>query len=98
MCNVYLFLEVALFYTQWWRDVSLIITAGIKQNNIMSKNVTGLNGCTAEQLLYEMKYKCNCDLMVDVVNKLPVIKIFILKSLKMIVLRIWLRSWIWARC
>ncbi len=39
MYNVYLFLKVALFYTQWWRDVSLIITAGIKQNNIMSKNV-----------------------------------------------------------
>ncbi len=64
------------------RDVSLIITAGIKQKDIISTNRTGLNGFTAEQLLYAMKYKCNCHLMVDVVNKLPVIKILNMKSLK----------------
>ncbi len=55
------------------------ITAGIKQKNI-SKNLTGLNGFTAEQLLYAFKYKCHCHLMVDVVmNKLPVIKILNMK-------------------
>ncbi len=75
------FLEVALFNTQWRRDVS-----GLKQKNIIR---TGLNGFTAEQLLYADKYKFHCDLMVDVVNKQPVIKILILKLLKMIVLRIW---------
>ncbi len=95
-CNASLFLEVALFNTQWWCDVSLIITAGIKQKNIISKNWTGLNGFTAEYLLHAMKYKCHCHLMLDAVNKLPVIKILILKSLKIIVLRIWLRSRIWA--
>ncbi len=61
----------------------------IKQKNIISKNVTGLNGFTAEQLLYAVKYKCHCHLMVDVVNKQPVVKILILKLLKTIVLRIW---------
>ncbi len=60
--------------------------------NIISKNLTGLNGFTADKLLYAMKYKCHCHLMVHVVNKLPVIKILILKSLKTIVLRIWFRS------
>ncbi len=71
-CADPLFLEVALFDTQWRRDVSLKMTAGIKQTNI-SKNGTGLNGFTAEQLLYAVKYKCHCHLMVDVVNKQPVI-------------------------
>ncbi len=69
-------------------DVTFHFTAGIKQKNIISKNVTGLNGYTAEQLLYAIKYKCHCHLMVDVVNKLPVIKLLFLKSLKMLVLRI----------
>ncbi len=58
----------------------------IKQKNIISKNCTGLNGFTVEQ--YAAKYKCHCHLMVDVVNKQPVIKILILKLLKTIVLRI----------
>ncbi len=84
MCTDSFFLEVALFNTQWRRDVSLKITSGIKQKNIIR---TGLNGFTAEQLLYAVKYKCH--LMVDVVNKQPVIKVLILKLLKMIVLRIW---------
>ncbi len=61
----------------------------IKQKNIISKNITGLNGFTGEQLLYAVKYKCHCHLMVDVVNKQPVIKILILKLLKSIILRIW---------
>ncbi len=39
-----LFLEGALFETQWRHDVSLKITSVIKQKNIISKNVTGLNG------------------------------------------------------
>ncbi len=42
--------------------------------------------------IYAMKYKCHCHLMLDVVNKLPAIKLLILKSLKMVVLRICLRS------
>ncbi len=55
------------------------------QNNIISKNVTGLNGFTADQLQYAVKHKsCHCHLMVDVVNKQPVIKILILKLLRMI--------------
>ncbi len=66
----------------------LLITAGLKQKNIISKNFTGLNGFTAEQLPYAIKYKCHCHLMVDVVNKLRAIKLLILKSLKMVVLRI----------
>ncbi len=37
-------LEGALFDTQWRHDVSLKITSVIKQKNIISKNVTGLNG------------------------------------------------------
>ncbi len=45
--------------------------------------------CTAEQLLYAVKYKRHCHLMVDVVTKQPVIKLLILKLLKTIVLRIW---------
>ncbi len=44
---------------------------------------------TAEQLLYAVKYKRHCHLMVDVVIKQPVIKLLILKLLKTIVLRIW---------
>ncbi len=44
---------------------------------------------TAERLLYAVKYKCHCHLMVDVVNKQPVVKILILMLLKTIVLRIW---------
>ncbi len=86
MCTDSFFFEVALFNTQWRRDVSLKITSGIKQKNIIR---TGLNGFAAEQLLYVVKYKCHCHLMVDVVNKQPVIKILILKLLRMIVLRIW---------
>ncbi len=53
--------------------------AGIKQKNIIR---TVLNGFTAEQLLYTVKYKFHCHLMVDAVNKQPVIKILILKLLK----------------
>ncbi len=75
---------MALFDTQWRRDVSLKITPGIKQKNIISKNWTGLNGFTAEQLLYALKYKSHCHLMVDVVNKQPVIKILSFKLLKTI--------------
>ncbi len=56
-------------------------TADIKQKNIIR---TGLNGFTAEPLLYAVKYTFHCHLMVDVVNKQPVIKILILK-----LLRIW---------
>ncbi len=41
------------------------------------------------QLLYAVKYTFHCHLMVDVVNKQPVIKILILKLLKIIFLRIW---------
>ncbi len=41
MCTDSFFLEVALFNTQWPHDVSLKITAGIKQKNIIR---TGLNG------------------------------------------------------
>ncbi len=78
-------------------DVSHIITSGMKQKNIISKNWTGLNGFSAEQLLYEVKYKCHCLLKLDVVNKLPVINTLNLKSLKTTVLRTWLRSWIWGR-
>ncbi len=51
----------------------------IKLKNIISKNCTSLNGFTEEELLYAVKYKCHCHLMVDVVNKQPVIKILILK-------------------
>ncbi len=80
MCTDSFFLEVALFNTQWRRDVSLKITAGLKQKHISR---TGLNGFTAEQILYYWH------LIVDVVNKQPVIKILILKLLKTIVLRIW---------
>ncbi len=86
MCTDSFFLEVALFNTQWRRDVSLKISPGIKQKNIIR---TGLNGFTAEQLLYAVKYKCHCHWMVDVGNKQPVIKILILKLLKTTVLRIW---------
>ncbi len=89
MCTYSLFLEVALFGTQWRCDVSLKITAGIKQKNIIR---TSLNGFTVDQLLYAIKYTFHCHLMVDVVNKQPVIKILILKLLKIIVLRIWKRS------
>ncbi len=46
--NAYLFLEVALFDTQRCHDDSLIITAGIKQKNIISRNWTGLYGFTAK--------------------------------------------------
>ncbi len=64
----------------------------MKQKNIISKKLTGLDGCfTAEQLLYAVKYKYHCHLVVDVVYKLPVAKILNMKSLKTIVLRIWLR-------
>ncbi len=35
ICNASFFLKVALSDTQWWRDVSLTITAGIKQTNIV---------------------------------------------------------------
>ncbi len=52
MCTDFFFLEVALFNTQWRHDVSLKITAGIKQKNIIRN---GLNGFTAEQLLYAVK-------------------------------------------
>ncbi len=52
-------------------------------------NLNCLNGFTAEQLLYAVKYKCHCHLMVDVVTKQPVIKILISKLLKTIGLRIW---------
>ncbi len=72
MCTDSFFLEVALFNTQWWRDISLKITTGIKLNNIIR---TGLNGFTAEQLLYTVKYTSHCHFMVDVVNKQPMIKI-----------------------
>ncbi len=41
--------------------------------------------------MYAIKYKCNCHLMVDVVNKLPAIILLIMKSLKMVVLRICLK-------
>ncbi len=61
----------------------------IKQKNIITKIFTGLNGFTAEQILYAAKYKYHRHLMVDVVNMQPVIKILILKLLKAIVLRIW---------
>ncbi len=54
----------------------MLITTSIKQKNIISKNVTGLNDFTAEQLLYAMKYKCHCNLMLDVANKLAVILTF----------------------
>ncbi len=76
---------------QDWNAVHLLkITAGIKQKNIISKNFTGLNDFTAEQLLYAVKHKSrHSHLMVDVVNKQPVIKILILKLLRMIALRIW---------
>ncbi len=67
----------------------------LKQKNIVGKNFTGLNGFTAEHLLYTMK--CHCHLMVDAVNKLSVIKILTLKTLKAIVLRIWLKARIWVR-
>ncbi len=80
MCIIVIISAVACF---------LIITAGIKQKNIVGKNFTGLNGFTAEQLLNTMK--CHCHLMVDAVNKLPVIKILILKTLKAIFLRICLK-------
>jgi len=79
MCTDSFFLEVALFNTQWRQDVSLKITAGINQKNIIR---TVLNGFTAEQLLYAVKYKFHYHLMVAVVNKQPVIKILILKLLK----------------
>ncbi len=64
----------------------LKLAQALKQKNIIR---TGLNGFTAEQILYAVKYKFHCHLMVDVVNKQPVIKILILKLLKTIVLRIW---------
>ncbi len=67
----------------------LKLAQALKQNKIIR---TGLNGFTAEQLLYAVKYTFHCHLMVDVVNKQPVIKILILKLLKTIVLRIWKRS------
>ncbi len=59
------------------------MSPGIRQKNIIR---TGLDGFTAEQILYAVKHKCHCHLMVDVVNKPPVIKILILKLLRMIVL------------
>ncbi len=95
MCTDSFFLEVALFNTQWRLDVLLNISPGMKQKNIIR---TWLNGFTAEQILYAVKYTLHCHLMVDVVNKQPVIKILILKLLKTIVMRIWLRSWMWGRC
>ncbi len=49
-----------------------------------------LDGFTAEQILYTVKYKCPCHLMVDVVNKQPMIQILILKLLKTIV---WEYGW-----
>ncbi len=49
MCTDSFFLAVAPFNTQWRHDVSLKITTGIKPKNIIR---TGLNGFTAEQLLY----------------------------------------------
>ncbi len=62
------------------------MSPGIRQKNIIR---TGLDGFTAEQILYAVKHKCHCHLMVDVVNKQPVIKILILKLLRMIVLSQW---------
>ncbi len=47
MCTDSFFLEVALFNTQWWRDVYLKITTGIKQKNIIR---TGLNGFTESEI------------------------------------------------
>ncbi len=67
--------------TMWWftKNYEMVL---IKQKNIISKKITGLNGFTAKQLLYAAKYKCHCHLKVVVVNKQPVIKILILKLLK----------------
>ncbi len=53
-----------------------------KQKNIIR---AGLNGFTAEQLLYAVKYTFHCHFMLDVVNKQPVIKILILKLLRTII-------------
>ncbi len=53
----FLLLEVALFNTQWLRDVSLKLSPGINQKNIIR---TGLNGFTAEQLLCAVKYTFHC--------------------------------------
>ncbi len=58
------------------------MSLGIKQKKIIR---TGFNDFTAEKLLYAVKYTFHCHLMVDVVNKQPVIKILILKLLKMII-------------
>ncbi len=90
-------------YSSRWHCVLclLIITAGINQKNIISKNWTEwlefLN-CRAITVRNEICAKCHCHLMVDVVNKLSAIKILISRSLKTLVLRIWLRSRIWTRC
>ncbi len=72
MCTDSFFIEVVLFDTQLRLDVLLKISPGIKQKNIIR---TGLDGFTEEQKLYAVKYRFHCHLMVDVVNKQPVIKI-----------------------
>ncbi len=50
----------------------LKLAQALKQKNIIR---TGLNGFTAEQLLYAVKYKFHCHFMEVVANKQPVIKI-----------------------
>ncbi len=83
--------------TVWYTMMTWCFTHNYCRHKTNKYHQQKLNGFTAEQLLYEMKYKCHYHLMLNVVNKLPVIKLILnMKSLKTIVLRIWLSSWIWA--
>ncbi len=64
-----------------------------KTNEYHQYKFTGLNSSTAEHLLYAMKYKCHCHLMLDVINKLSVVKILNMKSLKTMMIKIICSYW-----